>query len=444
MSRDAFACGGIQIEALVAASSQSGDLGALLAIDPGTVSFTRQLQEALPLIQNVLRQDLSAALSALATGAGILRPVLANVPAALTAFGAVTNASKALALASLCSTIRSGLSPGGAGAEGLSAAASLSAPPLRIVEAVGALGVAVTVAPGEVLCVPCVSSALDALWNAVSEARTFVAAAQAVVQGLPALLPAVTAAVTSVARVSQLAPVLGSATSAMAAVQGAANGAPSLALSSVSPAAAVVQSVVRASAELSDASERCGSVSSRIDRVLTVAGSQAAFTSRLVNVAASGPGQLLAFLRAFVAFGVRVEALLDSNALLTVTSAMQPAFLSAFDKAFAVVQKLEGGLHRAQDALHAVSNAIVRIKGTVDAVRDKLLVAVRVVEGDPGPLLPLPTCKNTTSTTPPCLHPVHRTREPIREVLFPLNFPILVRSMSPYRQGATPSCIQLA
>jgi hypothetical protein len=64
----------------------------------------------------------------------------------------------------------------------------------------------------------------------------------------------------------------------------------------------------------------------------------------------------------------------------------------------------------------------------VGRVRSKFDEILRLIDGtDPGPLNALPTCKNTAvASEPPCLHPVHRTRDELREYLFPLNFPILV------------------
>jgi hypothetical protein len=67
------------------------------------------------------------------------------------------------------------------------------------------------------------------------------------------------------------------------------------------------------------------------------------------------------------------------------------------------------------------------VKSVVARVRSKFAEIIRNIDGDPGPLSALATCKNSTDASiPPCLHSVNRTSDHIRTYLFPLNFPILV------------------
>lgn len=419
----------MQMEATVAAAGPTAELASLLAVDVGVVPFTHQLRETLAAARTLLDLDASAALTALASARDTLQPVLAKAPAALVALNVVATVGTP---SSPCPSIRAGLS---ASSAALDAAATLATPSLNITTAVDSVVTSVTLAPGEVLCAPCALAALDALSDAVVEGRAFVGAALAVVQGVPALLPPVSAAVAAVGKVVELAPALATAASAVKGVQSAVASSPIPLLSAVIPTTAVVRGLLLASVSASDTAGRRDLVATRVDRVRNVTASQAAFLGRFANVTASGPGRLRGLLQGFVTFGDSLEALLDSPTMLTVSRLAQASYGSAFDKAFVIVQALSRGLHRVQTALNDVSRGILGIKSKVDMVRDKLLAAVRIVEGDPGPLLPLPTCKNTTSTAPPCLHPVHRTRDSIREILFPLNFPILVRASRCHRQG---------
>jgi hypothetical protein len=73
-------------------------------------------------------------------------------------------------------------------------------------------------------------------------------------------------------------------------------------------------------------------------------------------------------------------------------------------------------------------DVVLSVRGVVVEVRKKFVDIIRNVEGDPGTLTANSTCKNATDVTvPPCLHAIPRVPRVLREFLFPLNFPILVR-----------------